>query len=148
MGGEVAQGSDFDFLRAVLGGVQGPGGLGHQPVNAFHGVESVLALLGHPFLEATAGDGVRPLAPQGGGAGGAPAVRIQLLDLALERRGVQRRFFPGSRVCDGRLAALGTGAPAQHGGTGQEVAAEFLPAELTPGLLQCFEDARDHFDFF
>ncbi len=67
--GQVVQRDNFPAV--IFGGVSGPGQVGPQPMDAFHGLNFVLSDLPSERLHLTTGDAMRELAMKGGSAGGA-----------------------------------------------------------------------------
>lgn len=60
-----------DFPAVVIGGVSGPGQVGPQPMDAFHGLNFVLSDLPSERLHLPTGDALRELVMKGSSAGGA-----------------------------------------------------------------------------
>ena len=137
-----------DFPAVICGGVGGPGEVGPEPVDAFHGLKLVLSELPGERLDPTAGDALREEAMQIAGAAGARPALGELLEPAEELRAQGLALFRPGRA-HRRLALAQPPLPAHEGGV-RELGAQFAPAqvELLVSLRQFGNHRRDHLEFF
>ena len=87
-----------DFPAMVIGSVGGPGEVGAEPVDAFHGLKLVVSILPGERLDLAAGDAVGELALQIGGAAGAGSAVGELMELAEELRTQRLHLFRSGRL--------------------------------------------------
>ena len=87
-----------DFPAVIIGGVSGPGQVGPEPVNAFHGLNFVVSDLPGEGLDLTTGDALGELAMQISRAGGARAAVRQLVKLTEEPRAHRLGLFRAGRL--------------------------------------------------
>ena len=137
-----------DFPAVVTGGVGGPGEVGAEPVDAFHGLNLVMSDLPGEGLDLAAGDALGEVAMQAGGAAGARWAVAESFELAEELRAQGLGLF-GARVLHGWLAFGQAPFPTHESGV-RDFRAEIAPVQMQSlmSLLKFGNDRRYHLEFF
>lgn len=144
--GEVMERDDFPAV--VIGGVNGPGQVGPEPMNAFHGLNFLLSHLPGEHLYPAPGDTLHKLPMKGSGAGGTEPAVGKLLKLT-EKLRAQRLALSGPGRLHRRLSRTESLFPTHQTGV-WHLRAEFSPTQLQrlSGLFKLGNDRRYHLEFF
>lgn len=117
-----------DFPAVVIGGVSGPGQVGPEPMDAFHGLNFVMSDLPDEGLHLTTRDALGELAMQIGGAVGAGSAVRQLVKLTEELRAQRHSLFRARRLY--RHPAFAQPSLPAHNTRVGNFSAEFAPAQV------------------